>query len=174
MVCSWNSWRPSANELDLGCQWLVRLGMLLCFQKNKKIKRSTVLAPFITFLQLTLGYSGCYIFPPPLCTQNIKPYRKITQLHMTWNKVSFHFQKRRLIKWGPLFQKINQNPCAIEGFYEDFGDHVLVTGRDSSRCKLGLSFSVSGFNCSFKCMWLHIQTSWATPPLVWVLPMALT
>jgi hypothetical protein len=35
---------------------------------------------------------------------------------MTWNKVSFQFQKMRLIKWGPLFQKINQNPCDIEGF----------------------------------------------------------
>jgi hypothetical protein len=54
------------------------LGMLLCFQKNKKSKCSPVLAPVITFLQLTLGYSGCYIFATPFCPQNIKPYQKLS------------------------------------------------------------------------------------------------
>jgi hypothetical protein len=126
--------------------------------KKLKIKIFSSTCPFhhlpaaYTRLQWLLRF-----FLPPICPQNIKPYPKITQLPMTWNKVSFHFQKRGLIKWGPLFQKNNQKPCDIEGFSEDFGDHVLVTGRDSALCKLCLSFSVSSFNCSFKCMWPHIE-----------------
>jgi hypothetical protein len=57
-----------------------------------------------------------FLLPKGLCPQKIKPYPKITQLHMTWNKVSFYFQKRRLMKWWFFSKRLTKTHLTLKGF----------------------------------------------------------